>query len=189
MKRLFIVHRWSGSSSEPLIAWLGEQGRALGYETTVLDMPGTDVPTIDKWVGHLDSVVQYVDENTFFIGHSIGCQAILRYVETQEGCRVGGIILIAPLGNVLTGMNDPLDQDIARPWLERPINFRVIRDMGPKVSIFFSDNDEFIPLKETTEFYTNGLQPKFIVQSGKGHFKEKDGVTELPEAIEELKGM
>lgn len=189
MKRLFIVHRWGGSSNEPLIAWLGKQGVREGYETTVLDMPGSEVPTIDKWVGHLDSVAQYTDENTYFIGHSIGCQAILRYLETQEGCRVGGMILIAPLGNVLNGLTNDIQKDIVRPWLERAINFRVIRDMGGKSVVIFSDDDKKIPVKETTEFYTNGLGPKIVILSGRGHFKEKDGVMELPEVIEELRAM
>src|SRR6202042_2944953 len=84
-KRLFIVHGWAGSSKEPMIAWLGKAGAENGFETTVLDMPNTNVPTIDAWTAHLDSNVGYVDQDTYFIAHSIGCQAVLRYLEMNKG--------------------------------------------------------------------------------------------------------
>lgn len=186
MKRLIIVHGWDGSSKEPLISWLGKIGTEAGFETTVLDMPNPSVPTIDAWTKHLEDNVYYVDQDTYFIGHSMGCQAILRYLEMNKGSELGGLILIAPFISQLTGLETQEDQDIARPWLERPIDFMNIRKMSSKFVTIFSDNDKFVPLETNKEAFEKALNPKIIVESGKGHFSEKDGVTEIQSVLEAL---
>ncbi|MEI6057410.1 MAG: alpha/beta hydrolase [bacterium] len=184
-KRLFIVHGWYGSSTEPMIAWLGKVGAEAGFETAVLDMPNPSVPTIDAWVKHLEDNVYYVDQETYFIGHSIGCQAILRYLETNKGSQLGGAILIAPWVQ-LTGLTSTEEQDIARPWIERPIDFMNIRKMSSAFVTIFSDNDKFVPLEVNKDIFVKGLNPKVIIEHEKGHFSEEDGVTELPIAATEL---
>ena len=56
-------------------------------------MPNTACPKIDEWVGTLNSKVDFLNDETYFIGHSIGCQTILRYLETKEITKIGGILL------------------------------------------------------------------------------------------------
>ena len=185
MKRLFIVHGWDGSSQEPLIAWLGKTGTEAGFETVVLDMPNPAVPTIDAWTKHLEDNVYYVDQDTYFIGHSIGCQAILRYLEMNKGSQLGGAIFIAPWLQV-AGLETQEEQDIARPWVDRPIDFASIRAMGGKFVAIFSDNDTFVPLQVNKEALEKALNPKVIVEQGKGHFSEKDGVSSLAVVSQEL---
>ena len=188
MKRLFIIHGWGGSSKEPMIAWLGKVGREIGFETAVLDMPNPAVPTIDAWTKHLEDNVYYVDQDTYFIGHSIGCQAILRYLEMNKGSALGGAMLIAPWKQ-LTGINQQENQDIARPWTDRPIDFSAIRSMNGKFVTIFSDNDKFVPLEVNKEIFEKGLNPvKIIVEQNKGHFSEEDGVVDLPVVKEILEG-
>jgi len=187
-KRLFIVHGWDGSSAEPMIAWLGEEGRRLGFETTVLDMPNPHSPTIDAWVNHLESVVMYPDENTYFIGHNMGCQAIFRYIQAPEIIDVGGVICIEPFLVLATPATDT-EKDIARPWLENPINFSQIKKVLKHASCIFSDNDIYVPLEINKELFTQKLAPTIIVEQGKGHFMQEDGVKDVPSAIEELKKM
>ncbi len=186
-KRLFIVHGWSGSPNEPLISWLGKKGIELGYETTVLDMPSPDVPTIDAWIKHLDENVMYVDENTNFIGHSIGCQAIIRYLATNMGSKVGKVVLIAPWGAALTGIDEGEDADIARPWKENPIDFATVKNMGKDFVAIFSDNDPYVPMEPNRNLFENKLNARIIVENGKGHLTESDGVIELQSAIDIFK--
>ncbi len=187
-KRLFIVHGWGGSAKEPLIAWLGEQGTKLGFETTVLEMPHPDVPTIDSWVKYLDEVVMYPDENTCFVGHSIGFQAIIRYLQSADSPQTGSVLGIAPWFT-LTGINSPDNKDIARPWLDNPIDFAKLKRIVPSFTAIFSDNDKFVPFKENEELFKKNLNAKIIVEHEKGHFTEKDGVIDLPVALEELSKM
>ncbi|HTK32956.1 MAG TPA: alpha/beta hydrolase, partial [Candidatus Paceibacterota bacterium] len=139
MKRLIVVHGW-GAAKEPVIGWVGKIGSELGFDTTVLDMPNPTVPTIDAWTKHLEDNVYYVDQDTYFVGHSLGCQAILRYLEANKASSLGGALLIAPALQI-AGLETQEEQDIARPWIERPIDFAGIRKMSNNFVTIFSDND------------------------------------------------
>ncbi len=185
MKRIFVIHGWGGSSQEPMIVWLGKVATEAGFETVVLDMPNPLVPTIDAWTKHIEDNVYYVDKDTYFIGHSIGCQAILRYLETNKGSQLGGAILIAPWLQI-TNIKTQEEQDIARPWIDRPIDFASIRAMGGKFVTIFSDNDTFVPLQVNKDAFEKALNPKIIIEQGRGHFSEEDGVTSLPMVLQEL---
>lgn len=59
-------------------------------------MPDTANPKIKKWVSELEKQVSELDENTYFVGHSIGCQTIMRYLENKETRKIGGILFVAP---------------------------------------------------------------------------------------------
>jgi predicted alpha/beta hydrolase family esterase len=168
-----------------MIAWAGKTGAELGFETVVLDMPNTNVPTIDAWVKHLDENVYYVDQDTYFVGHSLGCQAILRYLEANKASPVGGVALIAPAFQI-SDLETQEEKDIARPWIERPIDFPSVRKMSDKFVSIFSDNDQSVPLETNKEIVEKGLGQKIIVEHGKGHFTVKSGVTDLPVLIEVL---
>lgn len=186
MKRLFIIHGWAGNSQEPLLAWLKEQATALGFEVTSLDMPGSATPTIGAWVNHLRSTIEYIDENTFFITHSMGAQALLRYLQEPDGVALGGAVLIAPW-TTLTGIDSSEDQNIARPWLENPIDWNKVRANGGKFVSIFSDNDLLVPLAANSEVFAKQLNSKIITEIGKGHFTEGNGITTLGSAVEALK--
>jgi len=167
--------------------WLENVGKELGFETTFLSMPNPAVPTIDAWTKHLEDNVYYVDQDTYFIGHSLGCQAILRYLEMNKGSQLGGAIFIAP-AFVIADLETDEDRDIARPWMDRPIDFTSIRPMSSNFVTIFSDNDQSVPLELNKEIVEKGLNQKIIIESGKGHFTEEDGVIDLPVAKDILEG-
>ncbi len=187
MKRLFIVHGWGEGPQEPMMTWLGTVGTQLGFETNLLSMPNPAVPTIDAWTKHLEDNVYYVDQDTYFIGHSLGCQAILRYLEMNKGSQVGGVVLISPALQI-SGLETQEDQDIARPWIERPIDYSSIRAMGGNFVTVFSDNDQTTPLELNRPVIEKSFGGKIIVEHAKGHFCKEDGVVDLPVVKEVLEG-
>ncbi len=69
------------------------------------------------------------DHNTFFIGHSTGCQTILRYLShLREDVKVGEAILVAPWVHLnRTAFDDEGEAEIARSWLDTPINWDEIK--------------------------------------------------------------
>lgn len=185
MKRLFIIHGWGGSPSEPLMTWLKEQGTALGFETVALDMPGSATPTIGAWVNHIRASIEYIDENTFFICHSIGAQALLRYLQEPDGVVLGGAVFIAPW-TTLTGISTPADQDVARPWMENPIDWNKVKAAGGVYVSIFSDNDPYVPFPENSMFFADKLGSRIVTETAMGHFTAESGVKELPSAISTL---
>ena len=94
-----IIHGWSGFPEE---AWFPGVKRALeakGFEVSIPAMPNTDEPRIEEWVGFLKEHVK-PDETTYLIGHSIGCQTILRYLE-QLDTKIAGAVFVAGFFNLI----------------------------------------------------------------------------------------
>lgn len=183
MKRVFIVHRWSGIPKGDWYPWLASQLEFKGYDVHVPVMPHPDEPTIDEWTMFLAHAVGTLDKDTYFIGHSIGCQTILRYLEAQK-TECGGALFVAGWFT-LQGLETDDEQRIAAPWLETPLDFDKIRKNLPHSTALFSDNDPFAPLSDK-EIFRAKLNTQIIVEHDKGHFTEGDGITEHPKALDAL---
>ena len=80
-KRVFIIHGWDGYPDEGWFPWLRKELELVGFEIVILSMPNPVAPEIGSWVKCLKDGVGEINENTFFVGHSIGCQTIIRYLE------------------------------------------------------------------------------------------------------------
>ncbi len=179
MKRVIIVHRWAGSPSDDWYPWLKKELESRGFSVVVPQMPDTDKPHIDKWIDHLRKIVGKLDENTYFVGHSVGCQAIIRYLETVPG-KVGGIVLVAGwLG--LRNLETEEEKEIAYSWENEPINFERTKEKTKKIVAIFSDDDPWVPVKDA-ELFKNKLGAKIIIRHKMQHFTEKS----LPFLLEEI---
>ncbi|MEK7552166.1 MAG: alpha/beta hydrolase [Patescibacteria group bacterium] len=184
MKRIIIVHRWAGGSKDDWRPWLKLELEKIGFEVLVPEMPDSDAPEIQKWVGKLQEVVGMPDSDTFFIGHSIGCQTILRYLETIK-IPVAGAIFVAGWFN-LENLEDTDTKNIAKPWIESSIDLIKVKKVLPKSTLIISDNDPYGAFEENKKKFSE-LGSKIVVLHNAGHFTKDDGFTELPEALKEIK--
>ena len=184
MKKAYLIHRWEGNPENCWFPWLKKELEAKGFAVVVPAMPNTDEPRIEEWVGHLKEIVKDVDEETYFIGHSIGCQAIMRFLETLENVKVGGLVFVAGFFN-LPNLETQEEKDIAKPWIENPIDTDKIKKMSKKITCIFSDNDPDVPLSDI-DLFKERLGAKIIIEKGKGHFDEDSGVMELGVVLEEM---
>ena len=189
MNKIYIVHCWDGTKDDGWYPWLDKQ---LSNENNIVyrfDMPNTTSPDINEWVSFLDSKVESLDENTFFVGHSIGCQTIMRYLQTKNMCKIGGILFVAPWLELLDfAIEDEESYNVAKPWLNTKIDFEKVKQFTNNINCIFSDNDYFVSLDQKDKF-EKLLDANTIVVSGKGHISQDDGVYELKEILEECKNM
>ena len=187
--KVFIIHGWDGYPEEGWFPWLKTSLEKAGSAVFIPAMPDTEKPTIDAWVNFLAMAVGQPDLNTFFVGHSIGCQAILRYLAgLPAGVKVGGAILVAPWMKLDQATIEEEGEEavaIARPWIETPIDFSKVNTHLNAVTVIFSDNDPFVPLDQA-EFFRLELKAKVIIEKNKGHFSGSDNVKVLPSALKEL---
>ena len=181
-KRVFVIHGWGGGPEEGWFPWLKNELQGHGLEVIVPAMPNTDNPKIEEWVSSLAKMVGQPDENTFFVGHSIGCQAILRYIESINK-KVGGAVFVAGWF-VLGDLETDEEKIIGRPWIETPINFDKIKENSKNLIAIFSRDDEVVPFEENSIRFEKYLSAKIILEDGKGHYSGSDGVTNLPAALE-----
>jgi len=186
-KRVFIIHGWGGSPDGGWMPWLKEELEKKGFEVIAPQMPNTDYPKIDEWVGFLIKKVNEPDENTYFIGYSIGCQTILRYLEKlPKDKKISGALFVAGWFNLKpAAMEDKEDVEISKPWIETPIDYSKILEHTKNFTAIFSDNDPDVPI-EDAELFKEKLGAKIIIQHNKGHFRGEDGIIELPVILEQL---
>lgn len=186
-KRVFIIHGWDGFPEEGWFPWLKKELEKKGFEVEVLKMPNPSKPSIEEWTSYLLRGVGEVDDDTFFVGHSIGCQTILRYLERLRNDKlVGGCVFVAPWFNLIGLTED--EERIIRPWFEKPIEFTRVKLHTSNFISIFSDNDPFVSL-DNKELFKNLLGSKIIVKHKKGHFSGSDNITKLPDALKSLLGI
>jgi len=183
-ERIFIIHGWDGYPEEGWFPWLKKELEARGFTAVAPAMPNPRKPTIPEWVSFLQQRIGIADEQTFLVGHSMGAQAILRYLETLDGAErvslamfVAGPVTLTPAAYVEEG-----DEETAKPWLETPIDWGKVRLRAKKFIAIFSDNDPFVPLADA-DIFRQQLDAEIIIEHGKGHFSGSDGITELPSAL------
>ena len=143
MKRVYLIHGWGGSSNDDWFPWLKKELENRKIDVKVFDMPETDNPKIEQWVKYLEYKIDDIDENTYFIGHSIGCQTIMRYLEKlHRHKKIAGCIFVAPWFDLINLNPDELS--IAHPWINDKIDFsRVLDHCTNFLSIF---SNKTIPL-------------------------------------------
>ncbi len=185
MKRAFLIHGWGGSSQSDFFPWLKTELEKLGYEVYAPDMPDTETPVIEKWVSQLSKVVGVPDQNTYFVGHSIGCQTILRYLETATSS-VGGAVFVAGWFN-LENLESDEEVEVARPWIDIPIDSEKVKSILPVSTLIISENDPYGCLEENKQKFS-AIMTKGIVVPFAGHFNPEDGYAQIPLVVDELKG-
>lgn len=184
-KRAFIIHGWEGHPEEGWFPWLKKQLEQLSFEVKVPSMPSPEEPKIKEWTSFLSEQVGSPDENTFLVGHSMGCQAILRYLENlPSDIKIGGIFLVAGFIN-LVNLESPEEEKIAKPWLTKPIGWKKIRLHTDNIVAIFSDNDTWVPLSDS-KIFKDRLGAKIIIERKKGHFSGDDKVNTLPNLLKEF---
>ena len=186
-KRVFIVHGWDGFPEENWFPWLKSELEAKGFLVFVPQLPAADEPRINTWVPALAESVGVVDEQTYFVGHSMGCQTIVRFLESLDGdAKVGGAVFVAGFLKSLSNLEDEEQvRSVADEWLKTPLNLAKVKSHLTKSVAIFSDNDPFIPLENQEEF-RDVLHSKIIVEHGKGHFNKESGVLEIQSALSAL---
>lgn len=185
MKNVYIIHGWGGSPNEPMLQWLKSSLEKRGFNVSIPVLPDTEAPEINAWVNKIrDTVI--LKEDVILIGHSIGCQAILRYLATiDEDIKIAGIVLIAPWVKLDEQTLKEEGEEIikiAEPWMNNPINFNKVKSHINKSVAIFSDDDPYIPLKQK-DIFEDKLEAEIIIEHDKGHFDPNSNVRELPSVL------
>ena len=187
--RAFIIHGYLGYPEEAWLPWLKAMLEKRGYQVWLPAMPHPDRPAIPEWTAFIAKLVGEPDAKTVMIAHSLGCQAVLHYLETLgESTRsVGKTVLVA--GRFPAGMspeeagNKIEGNEILKPWLTARVDPERVRAAVGKCTVIFSDNDPYVPIDEAKASFQGNLAAEIIVEHGKGHFNEDDNITELPSAL------
>jgi hypothetical protein len=171
MRRLRIVPRWGGNPESDFYPWLAralaERSPAAFSDVRALAMPNPSLPTIDGWVGRLSTELDSATApETVLLAHSVGCQALLRYLASlPDGVKYRGALLVAGW----LWIDKPWDS--IRPWLETSPDLARARAAVGEIVVLLSDNDPF-----TADFEANKraweerARARVVVVPGAKHF-------------------
>lgn len=179
MKKVYLIHGWGGNSKGDWFVWLGKELEKKGIKVEAPEMPNTWNPTIKEWVGKLNKIVK-ADKDTILVGHSIGCQAVMRYLMQLKKEKIRGAILVAGWIDLTEGTwDEQYTKEIANQWLNTPLDFDKIRERAEKIIVINSDNDPFVEVTDA-DIFEKKLGAEKIILHNKGHISGEDGVTEFP---------
>lgn len=187
-KRVIIIHGWDGNPNLGWMNWLRKALESKDFEVKSPEMPDKSNPKIEPWVKRLSETIGKPDENTILIGHSIGCQTILRYLERlPKETKIGGALFVAGWFS-LQGLETEQEKEIAKTWLETPLDFDKIKQHTNKFIAILSNDDPWVELKTNKEIFESKLNAKVIIEHKKGHINESDN-DKLPSALSSLNEM
>jgi hypothetical protein len=182
-RRLIIIPRWSGTPASDWYPWitaeLASVGRVGGpppYRDQPFDpvlvaaMPNPGLPTIPAWTGRVRDLLG--DDpaelaRTVIVGHSVGCQAVLRALaELPEGVHVAGALCVA--GWFWT--DSPWDSLL--PWIDTPFDLARARQAASnRIGVIMSDNDPHTSdWRANTAAWQDKLGAEVVLVRGGQHF-------------------
>lgn len=179
MAKVYLIHGWDGHPHNNWFPWLISELKAKYIEVEAPYLPNPAKPKVKEWLSYLKDYVGKVDEETFFVAHSLGCNAVLRLLEVlNPKTKIGGCVFVAGFAG-----------DIGIPEISEftatPFDLKKAKNHAKKIINIFSDNDEYVPLAESLKFARDLGAKKIMIKSA-GHFGSSDGYKSLPVAFEAL---
>jgi predicted alpha/beta hydrolase family esterase len=108
MKAVF-VHGYQGTAMGGWRPWLKRELEARGWSVSAPEMPTPDAPMVEEWVATIAREVGDSGKDCVLVGHSLGCIAILRYLERAKK-QVGGAVFVAGFAGKLGEGFKPTDK-------------------------------------------------------------------------------
>ena len=182
MKRVFIIHGWEADPNSNWFPWLANELEKKGIAAVVPAMPNSAHPDCGEWVDYLKKIIGKVDKDTFFVGHSLGPIAILRFLESlPEGEKAGGVIMVA-------GFSESLQVPELESFFDQPLDYEKVKKSARKFEAICSDDDPLVPIKNA-EILRDKLGAELTVLHGQSHLDIYNGLFELPIVLEKILAM
>lgn len=178
-KRAILIHGWQGTPLGGWRPWLKKKLEKKGFEVIIPKLPNPNHPKKRQWINAIKKAVCKPDKECSIVGHSLGCIATLRYLETlKKGQTIGNVILVA-------GFTVSLGPKELLGFYSPPLNFEKMKKHCKKFVAIHSDNDPHVPLFYK-DIFKKKLGAKIIVMHNMKHFSGSDGVYKLPVVYKEL---
>jgi len=179
-KQVYIVHGFAAHPKKHWFSWLQSELEKDGASVKVLEMPNSSNPNLNEWFKTLRTQVKS-GANTYFVGHSLGCISILRYLESENE-QIGGVVLVSGFYESLKILPQ-LDS-----FTKNVLNFEKLIQKVPKRVVITARNDEIVPTSLSVNLAAK-LKATLIQTELGGHFMQEEGIKTMPCALMSLKQM
>ncbi|NRG17699.1 alpha/beta fold hydrolase [Rhizobiales bacterium] len=171
---VFLFH---GTEGHPDIHWLGWLNRTLSAEGHAViapqfPSPPNEVPTkVDEWHDVLSEYADQIDENTVFIGHSLGGLFALRVLEKLAHKVKVAAIVASPLG--VKPVNDVERAEASSGYI---FDWDTISANCDNFFVFYGEDDPYVAIGNGT-LAAEKLRTDLISVPNAGHFNTDSGYT------------
>ncbi len=177
-QKIFIVHGFNSSPNSSWIPWLMAELKQKGIYAVSLFMPHPEKPLVHEWVNEIKRVLSYnKKDELFLVGHSLGCAAILNFLQNNNDYTISGVLLVS-------GRSKKTDNVLTQNFYEF-FDFQKIKHASPYFKIIHGENDPMVSV-ENAYFLGEQLEVVPTIIKNGGHLITSEGVTKLPEALEAL---
>ncbi len=177
MKTIFIFHGFGGSAEKNWFPWLKEQLTTIGHRVIAPSFPRSNDPKISEWMEFFRHLNTPPDEDSIFIGHSLGGLFALRLLEKIK-THIDSCILVAPVSKP---MNNDIDAHIMT-FFSEPLDWKRIQERASRFHILHASNDPYIPLSHAEELAQHLKAPLTVIEKG-GHLNAASGFSEFPQLL------
>ncbi|MDF3348280.1 RBBP9/YdeN family alpha/beta hydrolase [Acinetobacter pittii] len=182
MRQIFVLHGYSASIDDHWFLDLKHQIEDEHTTVTLIPFPDSENPDVDAWQKVLDQQIPKVDENTYFVAHSLGVITLLHFLQRHEYQNIGGMILVSGFSGLIS------DSSVLNSYITKSkVDTDYFKDTKKKL-VYLSDNDDLVPPKLTIELAKEIDAPYITVPNG-GHFLGREGYTTFPQLVDSLKEM
>lgn len=176
-----IVHASYGHPFEHWTPWLFTELTKKGKKVLAPQFPcGYSEQNYANWEKVMDAYRDYIDENTTFIGHSIGPAFICDYIANRN-LKVKNLFLIAPTH----GFIDIPDYDHVNSSFFELDNYVNVKFLSEHRICYISKNDPYVP-NEISETFANTIDGEIIYFDNAGHFNTDAGYSTFEYLLSDL---
>jgi len=182
MINIYVLHGYYASTDDHWFQSLKAHIEDKNIQVTLISFPDSKNPNLEKWQQTLEKSITKIDQNTYFIAHSLGVITLLSFLERHKNQKMGGMILVSGFSKTIEVLPQ-LDAFI----LKSQIDFTQFVQLKKKY-MFISNNDSIVPTQFSVEL-ANQLNSSYSVIQDSGHFLASDGYVEFPQLEQCLKQM
>ncbi|WP_254433854.1 alpha/beta hydrolase [Acinetobacter sp. Marseille-Q1618] len=175
IRQVYVLHGYSASVDDHWFQYLKQQLEEDDRtHVTLIAFPDSKYPDMEKWQRTLDQSISKIDQNSYFIAHSLGVITLLKFLERHETTEIGGVILVSGFSKPIQGF-DTLDEFIVKSQ----VDVSKLSKIKHK-HVFISSNDSIVPMSYSVEL-AQQLNSAYTVIPDAGHFLASDGYVEFPQ--------
>jgi len=173
-QRLIIIHGFMATPHNHWFQWLKTEAEKLDMHVSVPAMPEPESPDVNKWLNTIESTAGQSDENTWFVGHSLGCITILRYLtERCRECKAAGVIMVSGFSETVECL------EVLSPFTDTTADLEQVVTGVKYRAVLASLNDDIVPPEKSLRL-SQQLLAEFCAIPDSGHFLDRDGYKTLP---------
>ncbi len=182
MANIFLIHGSYGNPNENWFPWLKGELEKIGHSVFVPQFPLSPEQSLENWLEVFKDYEKYIDNDSIFVGHSLGPAFILNILEKAEKPIKAAFFVSGFLGLI----NNQTYDTVNRTFTVKNFDWQKIKQSCNKFYIFHSDNDPYVPLEKAEEL-AKTLGVEIILIKGGGHLNATAGYLNFDLLLEKIK--